>query len=259
VSTSKARNSSVHVFGLGVQLVMHITLESNYLLQQMEQVFHGEDDPRVSEYITSIGCRETNFRHLYEEGKLREQAYQEICDTIVEAANSGIKCAYLTPGNPVFLNTVVFKLREAAFRQGIPFFVYPGVSSIDTLITDIFVPVSNTGLQCFESTHFVRMRPKIDKRVPLLIFQPAVTEAYDVRHIKGAYLPGVKILRDALIELYGVNQKWILLRSAMSEENGTTIATGVLSELVEKASYLELGTLLIPGDWECDQHVSQAV
>jgi hypothetical protein len=45
----------VHVFGLGVRLVMQVTLESNYLLQQMELIFHLEDGPRISEYIKSIG------------------------------------------------------------------------------------------------------------------------------------------------------------------------------------------------------------
>ena len=258
MNPDETQNGSVHVFGLGVRVVTQITLESNYLLQQMEQIFHAESDPRVSEYIASIGCRETNLGHLYKDGRIREQAYQEICDTIVEAAKAGTKCAFLTPGNPVFLNTVVFKLQESASRHRIPFFVYPGVSSIDTLLTDLFAPVDVTGLQCYESTHFVRMRPEIDKRVPLLLFQPAVVEAYDVRYIKGAYLPGVRILRDALVELYGADQKWILLRSALSIEDSPVISTGVLSELVEKASYLELGTLLIPGDWQFDERLNQA-
>jgi uncharacterized protein YabN with tetrapyrrole methylase and pyrophosphatase domain len=250
VDTKEIPHGAIHVFGLGVRLVTQITLESNYLLRQMEHVFHGETDPRVSEYIASAGCRETNFRHLYEEGKPRQQAYQEICDTIVAAARAGTKCAYLTPGNPVFLNTVVFKLRDSTARHGIPFFVYPGVSSIDTLITDLFVPVEATGLQCYEATHFVRARPTIDRRVPLLLFQPSVVEAYEVRYNTGVYLPGVEILRDALVELYGAEQKWVLVRSALSNDRGAVVSTGALSELVEKADCLRFGTLLIPGAWE---------
>jgi uncharacterized protein YabN with tetrapyrrole methylase and pyrophosphatase domain len=231
---------------------MQITLEANYLLQQMDQVFHGEDDPEVSKYIGSIGCKELSIGYLYAEGKSREQAYQEICDAIIEAANAGKKIAYLTPGNPVFLNNVVFKLRDASARHGIPFFVYPGVSSLDSILTDLFLAVETTGLQCFEATHFVRMRPQIDKRVPLILFQPAVVEAFDVRSRSGVYMPGVKILQDALTESYGAEQKWIMLRSALSKEDTAIVATGILSELVDKASYLELGSLLIPGDWRGD-------
>jgi len=250
LANSEGLKGSVHVFGLGVRVVMHITLEANYLLQQMEQIFHGEDDPEVGKYIASIGCREISIRHLYAEGKPREQAYQQICDTIIDAAKGGKKSAYLTPGNPVFLNTVVFKLRDAATRQGIPFFVHSGVSSIDTLLTDLFLPVEITGLQCFEATHFVRMRPRIDKRVPLLLFQPAVVETFEVRYERGVYVPGVKKLQVALTESYGAEQKWILFRSALSKEDTAIVATGVLSELVDKASYLELGTLFIPGEWK---------
>jgi uncharacterized protein YabN with tetrapyrrole methylase and pyrophosphatase domain len=250
-------NSAVHVFGFGVRVVSQITLESNYLLPQMEKVFHCEHDPKISEYLANIGCTEVNLKHLYEDGRRREEVYQEICDRIIEAAKAGSKCAYFAPGNPVFLNTIVFKLRESTSRHGIPFHVYPGVSSIDTLLTDLFIPVEATGLQCFEATHFVRMKPAIDKRVPLLLFQPGVVEAYDIRLTVGPYLPGVKILQDVLIELYGTEQKWILLRSALSTEESPVIANGILSELVEKASYLKLGTLIIPSNWECDEYLGK--
>jgi uncharacterized protein YabN with tetrapyrrole methylase and pyrophosphatase domain len=257
MNSVKPLNSSVHVFGLGVRLIAQMTLESNYLLQQMEQIFHTENDRKVGEYIASIGVQEVNLRHLYEEGKLREQAYQEICDTIVESAKNGNKCAYLTAGNPAFLNTVIFRLRQSTAQYGIPFFVYAGVSSFDTLLTDILLPIGSTGIQCFEATHFVRMRPNIDTRVPLALFQPAVVEAHDVRYLAGAYLPGVKILQDVLVELYGSDRRWILLRSAMSTNDNPVVSTGVLSELVEKASDLELGTLLVPGDWGCRKYLGQ--
>lgn len=250
MSNLNKQNGSVHVFSLGMRLVTQITLESNYLLQQMERIFHVEDGPGISEYIKSIGCAEVNLRHLYVEGEPREQAYQAICDAIVEAALGGERCAYLTPGNPAFLNTVVFKLRDSTHLHGIPFFVYPGVSSLDTLITDLMLPVESVGLQCYEATHFVRTRPTIDKRIPLLLFQPAVVGAMEVRYSAGVYVPGVKVLQDTLIELYGGDQTWILWRSSMSKEDSPIVSVGVLSELVEKAAHLELGTLLIPGEWK---------
>ena len=240
-------NGAVHILGFGVRGVAQITLETNYLLQQMEKVFHCEYDPVISEYLSNIGCTEVNLKHLYEEGRQREEVYQDICDTIIEAARSGVRCAYLAPGNPVFLNTIVFKLREATTKYGIPFFIYSGVSSIDTLLTDLFIPFESTGIQGFEATHFVHMRPKIDPRVPLLLFQPGVVGAFDIRLSTGVYLPGVKILQQVLTELYGPEQRWILLRSATSNDESPIVATGILSDLLDKASDLKLGTLVIPG------------
>lgn len=254
MSPPETQAGSVHVFGLGVRNVAQITLESNYLLQQMERVFHSERDPAVGEYIASIGRSEVSLAHLYADGRRREEVYGEIADAIMEAARGGSKCAYLAPGNPVFLNTVVLNLKAAASRDGIPFFIYPGVSSIDTLLTDLYIPVERTGLQCFVATHFVRRKPDIDKRVPLLLFQPGVVGAYEVRYHSGAYLPGVKILQESLIGLYGAEQRWILLRSAISVGDSAIVSTGTLSELLEKGDDLELGTLLIPGEWEWDNH-----
>lgn len=241
---------SIHVFGLGMRLVTQITLESNYLLQQMESVFHLDDGPEISDYLASFACIDVSLRHLYTEGKPREQAYGEIANEILEAALAGTKCGFLTQGNPVFLNSVVFKLRDLAAHHDIPFFVYPGISSIDTLLTDLFLAVEDTGLQCYEATHFVRMRPQIDKRVPLILFQPAIVEALDVRYTTGAYPPGVQILQNVLAEIYGANQEWILLRSAMQKDDSAIVSTGIVSELLEKAKHLELGSLIIPGDWK---------
>jgi uncharacterized protein YabN with tetrapyrrole methylase and pyrophosphatase domain len=252
VSTPPQQTGSVHVFGLGVRMVTQVTLESNYLLQQMELIFHLEDGPETSKYIKSIGCAEVNLRHLYAEGEPRAQVYRAISDAIMESASGGAKCAYLTPGNPAFLNDVVFKLRDSTRRLGIPFFVYPGVSSLDTFLTDMMLPVEAFGLQCYEATHFVRARPQIDKRVPLLLFQPSVVGVSEVRYLTGVYVPGVKALQEALVELYGSDQDWILWRSAMSKDDSPIVSIGVLNELVEKATYLELGTLLIPGAWKGD-------
>lgn len=247
MKSNDKREGAVYVMGLGVRLVAQITLESNFILKQMDHIFHAEDDSRVSEYIQSLGCTEMSLRYLYKEGKSRELAYQEMCDAIITSANEGLKCAYLTAGNPTFLNTVVFKLRESTAREQIPFFAYSGVSSIDALITDLSIPMEVTGLQCYEATHFVRMRPMIDKQVPLVLFQPAVVEAFEVHYTRGAYLPGVRILRDYLIELYDPNEKWVLLRSGMSNNDSPIISKGILAELVDKARDLEMGTLVIPG------------
>lgn len=95
-------------------------------------------------------------------------------------------------------------------------------------------------------------RPQIDKRVPLLLFQPSVVGVSEVHYLSGVYVPGVKALQDELVELYGGDQTWILWRSGMSKDDTPIVSLGVLNELVEKAAYLELGTLLIPGEWKGD-------
>jgi|GEM_PF-3596546 len=237
----------VHVFGLGVRAITQITLESNYLLQNMQKVFHCEDDSRVTEYLADIGCPEVNLGYLYQEGRKRERVYQEICDLIIETAKTGVKCAYLAPGNPAFLNSIAFKLQEATARNRIPFFMYPGVSSIDSLLTDLRDSVEVTGFQCFEATQFTRLKPAVDKRVPLFLFQPGAVDAFDVGSGTRVNLRGVKLLQDTLIKLYGRKATWIVVKSAMSIEENPVISTGDMDGLLERADELKLGTLVIPG------------
>jgi hypothetical protein len=240
---------SIHVLGSGIRSVGQITLESNYLLHQMDKVFHCEHGGNLCEYIASTGAIEIPLSHLCSDFKSRANAYQEICDTIVASAADGLKCAYLAPGNPIFLNTVVLKLKDATSRLGIPFFVYAGVSSIDTLLTDLSLPIEMTGLQCFEATHFVRMRPAIDKRVPLFLFQPGLVDALDVRHGVGPNEEGIKRLQSILLTLYSEEQVWLLVRSAAVNTESAIICSGQLNTLADHAAVIELGTLVVPGDW----------
>ncbi len=253
---AKATGGAVHVVGLGIRTISHLTLEANHVLQSVGKIFHGEYDPAVSDYIASLGGAEVKLNHLYEDGRLRVDAYQDICSAVIGSASQGETCAYLAPGNPVLLNSIVFRIREVATKQSIPLFVYAGVSCIDTFMLDLFLPLELTGMQCYESTHFVHLKPSIDVRVPLILFQPGVVEAYEVRHSTGSYVPGVETLQACLLSYYPQDTRWLLVRSPMRAGEQATIVGGKLSELAARASYMELGTLVIPGEWNVEQVVA---
>lgn len=239
----------IYIFGMGIRSISQITLETNYLLQQMDTIFHVSSDERVSDYISSLGVEEVNLSNLYQEKKKRELVYQNICDTIVKATTGKKKNAYLTSGNPVFLNTVVRKLNLLAKKEDINVNIYPGVSSIDTIINDILLPVGLTGVQCYECTQFLRLSPILDSRVPLLLFQPGVINDYKIRKVVEGNYNGVELLQKTLIDIYGTNQKWLLINSSDSNVQSSLLSNGVLSELKEKSHIFNRGTLLITGAW----------
>ena len=62
------------------------------------------------------------------------------------------------------------------------------------------------GLQCYETTHFVRAHSQIDTRAPLLLFQLSVVGVSEVHYLSSVYVPGVKGLQHAPVEVYGGDQ-----------------------------------------------------
>jgi Tetrapyrrole (Corrin/Porphyrin) Methylases len=241
---------TLFVIGYGINPIAHLTLESHKLIQRIRKVAFVGFEPQVAEYLRMMNCDMVDLRDLYREGQARPTVYREISDVVLRMAASAGAWVFLAPGNPCFLNTVVDHLRSDGPARGIQVSVYSGVSCVDTIITELNIPVGRSGLQCFEATQFVRMRPRIDVRVPLLLFQPNVVVDDTIRRNAGASIGGVEILRDCLLDYYAPTQSWILAGSPM---DGTAIGTyraGRLDGLTESAHWMAFGSLLIPGETE---------
>ncbi len=247
----RQKEGSISIFGTGVKAIAQITLETNFLLQKMDKVFHMSSNDSIAKYLDSIGCEEVNLNYLYAEGNQRKNVYKKISEIIVSKVSTNkIDCAFLTTGNPVFLNTIVRYICDLAKAKGVPVNIYPGVSSIDSILVDIRLPVGLTGLQCYECTHFIKFQPHIDIRVPLLLFQPGVIEDFKIRRKIAGNISGIQKLKNHLINEYGVSQMWYLINSANGNDSFAIYAKGTMEEMEEKADFFNRGTLLIPGDWK---------
>ena len=243
----KKTKGALHIIGLGTKYISQVTLESNSCALHADVLAHCEPDPRITDYAASIGKREVNLSHFIKDGARRPSAYQSVADAVIQIVQSGQNCAFLAPGNPVFLNSVVHRLRIAARNQGIHMTCSPGVSSIDCMINDLFPWSELSGFHCFESTTFVAMRPRVDTRFPLLLFQPGVVGVDDVRLDSGPSVPGVRLLQNALVEVYERGERWIAIRTSMANDDGPIAVIGILDELEKNAAAMALGSLVIPG------------
>jgi uncharacterized protein YabN with tetrapyrrole methylase and pyrophosphatase domain len=238
----------VYVVGAGVRDVSQITLEGHLVLQSMDLVVHLDSHGKVSEYLDHVGVKHENVFEWYREGENRTQVYDRIATHVLALAEAGHRVSYLAAGNPGFLDTVAAHLRRRCDAQGIPFSALPGVSSIDTLLTELFLPGS-LGLQMFEATAFCRQRPRIDPRVPLLLFQPGMVDDDQVRLLRAPRLSSVSTLQSVLIERYPPDQKWILVASPEAPGEQSVQVWDRLDRLDAHGRSLLCGTLLIPGEW----------
>src|SRR5690606_20475979 len=99
--------------------------------------------------------------------------YLDIAGFILREAALDPPVALLAPGNPLFLNTLTRFLVQVARERSIEIAVYPGVSVLDALISDLGLDVTTRGLQVFDARHLVRGGLAVAPEVPLFVLQPA--------------------------------------------------------------------------------------
>jgi uncharacterized protein YabN with tetrapyrrole methylase and pyrophosphatase domain len=239
----------IYIVGHGIKGVSHLTLETNKLLLQMDFVFYMDAGTELGEYLSVIDLPSMNLIDWYAENRDREEIYGKIAAAVVAKAEKADRVAYLAPGNPFFLNSICELLFLSAAGKGIAVQLLSGVSSIDTLISDLQISVGEFGLQCYDATSFGLLRPKVDIFVPLMLFDPGVFYDPTVRFRSNPDSLRVAHLRDCLLEYYPGDEMWILVHSPMTRDEKLGYCVGTLAELHRYAEVIGRGTLFLPGRW----------
>jgi uncharacterized protein YabN with tetrapyrrole methylase and pyrophosphatase domain len=239
----------LYVVGVGVKAVAHITLETHRIIQAMDLVVYCEAGETVARYLQDLKIPFHNALDLYKEGDERREVYERLAAIIIENKRSRSRVAYLTPGNPHFLNTVVSVLERECKREQVPFYLFSGLSSVDSIVTDLRIPVGDLGLQCYDATIFGRSRPAIDVSVPLLLFDPGVFNTSTICFRQAPPQVTTMNLRDCLLERYKPTTRWILVASSPEFGVPSQVYWGELGQLPRVSDIMHQGTLVIPGAW----------
>ena len=248
--TSSQFESGIYALGLGVKEIAQMTLESYTALKEMDCVIYLTENKTVGETLQKLGIeKSTDLSSWYKDGEDRAAIYERISSFVVDQSKSHDRVCLLTPGNPIFLNRVILNLIDRCEAQGIALHVFPGVSSIDTIMTDLRLPSGEVGVQCFEATKFFHDRPNIDTRVPLLLFQPGNFAHSKVQMRMRPTQEQIAPLTGYLLELYPPDSRWILVGSSGDLGEPPRIMWNYLSELEQFSELLTIGTLVLPGSW----------
>lgn len=237
------------IVGVGLTALEQITLEGVDALRRADRAYVMRDAAAWSGFASEFGTEVVDLGPLYEEGLNRAEVYGRVGEAVLDGVRSGGSCVYLAQGSPLLLDSIVAGLIERAVREDVGLRVIPGVSCIDTILTELVTDIGSCGLQCYEASEFVRRRPVIDVRVPLLLFQPHVVNDPTVRVGRGSNRAGVGLLRDVLAGLYGEDQGWIIVGSPPTSASAPVYAAGCVGRLEEFGDDLRRGSLFVPGSW----------
>lgn len=240
-------SSTIYVIGTGVKRDAHLTMETSVLLPELTDIVHLHD---AGLREVPGGPRLHDLSSWYAEGRDRTEVYAEVVGEVLRlASRPGARVGYLTTGNAVFLNAMVAGILDGAAPRGIQVRLLSGVSTLDTLLTDLRLPVERLGLQCFLASHFIARRGQpFDASVPLFLFQPGTFSANRVRLTPLSPAEALP-LTERLLEVYPQEQRWILAISPERVGTAPKFVHGTLASLQAASARLIQGTLVIPGGW----------
>jgi len=169
--------SKIYLVGLGVKAGIQITLEAIQAIKRADKVYTIHSSVEFKQEIKKkyndhlIDCAS-----FFEGEKERAQVFRKIARTIIKEAidNENIRIAFAVMGNPLFLVSACEYLIAAEEDYGISLEVISGVSTFDTVLSDLKIDVGY-GAAMYDSTLFLSKHVIPVTNIPLLLFQIATT------------------------------------------------------------------------------------
>ena len=187
----------VYLVGAGIYSTLHFTTEARQILSVCKQAFCLLDDTDVIEFVRALGPDTVDLLDIYDLALLRSEIYDRISGILIEAASSGRgPVALVTHGHPLFLVSASERIIHRAESAGLSVGIVSGVSSFDTLMTDLREDFGY-GFQAYDATNLIAEDHPINTAVPLLIFQVANTLCFKPQ----ASPPDIAILEPLLGKL----------------------------------------------------------
>jgi Tetrapyrrole (Corrin/Porphyrin) Methylases len=162
----------LYVIGLGVKIPGHTTIEAADAMSRCGRIYSIVQEP-PDLWLPGGKAGEipvVNVLGMYVEGAMRTQNYELVASVIFGALHEVHIVGYVTYGNPLAYDSVAQKLVRDAQTAGIPVYVVPGISSVDTILCDLGTDMA-PGIQIYEASWLVASRTPLNSGVATILLQ----------------------------------------------------------------------------------------
>src|SRR4051812_40289467 len=91
---------SLLIVGTGIKAVAHITAETEAVIKQAEKLFYLVADSVIEHWLSTLNPTAESLYGLYGEQKDRGLTYEEMVETLVASARSGLHTCCALYGHP---------------------------------------------------------------------------------------------------------------------------------------------------------------
>jgi Tetrapyrrole (Corrin/Porphyrin) Methylases len=166
-----AREADLILLGYGVSDTLQLTVEAQRVLARYGKAYCLPLPPTLKRFLRSQRVECVNLSARFEEGKLFADIYLELADFILRRCVEEKPVILLSQGNPLFLNSLNRFLFTKARERKLDVQVLPGLSQIDTIVSEIGLDVGTFGVQIFDARRFLKRGLQPNPYVPLVLLQ----------------------------------------------------------------------------------------
>jgi len=236
----------VGIVGTGIVGAHQLTREAEEVIRRCRQTFVIDSGYGLPDYLRTLCPHVTELGVYYEPGKDRVPTYRRMAAEVVAAAVAEPPVCLATYGHPWIYCYPTTLIKRAAPLLGLHVEVFPGVSSLDTLLVDLGMDIALDGIQMYEATDLLLRRRPLQTDVACVIWQPTVVgdPGYHVGpYEEEQFLP----LQAYLCDLYPADHEAVLVTTKTFPLARSVVRHTRIGDLAaELARAPQVATLYIP-------------
>lgn len=199
-------------------------------------------EPIAAHGIELLNASARSLEHCYVEGEHRRAAYARMVEEILTPVRAGRHVCAAFYGHPGVFVLPSHQAIAQARDEGFAARMLPGVSAEDCLFADLGVDPADAGCQSYEATRFLELRPSVELRAALVLWQIGVVGS--AAHTADAAAPKLGALLAALRELYPDEHEVVVYEASSYPGMAPLVRRVPLRDLV--AAVTPMSTLFVP-------------
>ena len=217
------------IAGTGIQSISHLTEEVKLAIKECELTLFLINEPLLKDFISNNARHSFDLESIYFKYEKRIDAYSAIATHIVNTLDNNKKVCALSYGHPFFCASPFLQAAKKASSQGYNVLGLPGISSLACLFSDLMLdPVSN-GLQVYEATQLLKLKPNINALANLVLLQVGFINLEN--HTHTSQTNEIDLLYSYLLNFYPEEHLIYLYKASLYPGSKPEINTIRLSEL----------------------------
>jgi precorrin-6B methylase 1 len=236
----------IGIVGTGIVGTHQLTREAEEVIRRCKRTFVIDFGYGIPEYLESLCPHVTELGLFYERGKGRLPTYRRMAAEVVAAAVADAPVCLATYGHPWVYCYPTTLITQAAPLHGLHVEVFPGISSLDTLLVDLGIDIGFSGVQMYEATDLLLRRRPLQTDAACVIWQPTVFGDPTSRREHRAAAQ-FKPLEEYLLLFYPAEHEAAIVTTKtfpLTRSVVQRLQLGDLAAELERTS--QMGTLYIP-------------
>ncbi|WP_328786187.1 MULTISPECIES: SAM-dependent methyltransferase [unclassified Streptomyces] len=234
------------VVGTGMLPPRDLTAAGAEAIRSADAVVYSATWPGIKQWLSNVGGRQIiDISHLYQLNEVDMDNYDAILRALLDLAREHRSVAYLVPGTPhLGVSNTSTLVQIARDTDGLEVEVIPGVSSFDTIATDLDVDYLSRGTTVIDSNRLLMYRVKLDPTLGVLIYHPASVGNARVDYETPWSSNNLVLLQDYLLNAFDAQHPYYAVLSASAPGRHAEVTRGELGRLAADARVFQYGSSL---------------